>query len=152
MSGVLSLVGGSTRMSGVANAECGLITVLLPLSIPNWTDWAGTPSTSLQRSPGLLATGLPLGIIPLGTANDLARTLGIPDDLQGAAAVIAGGKVRWIDLGEVRTEDLDVRFHQQVRARARVALESLNPRQSPEGPHLVHSIDNPDGGWPCARS
>jgi nitrous oxide reductase accessory protein NosL len=41
MTSVLSLVGGSTRMSGVANAECGLITVRLPLSIPNWTDTTG---------------------------------------------------------------------------------------------------------------
>jgi len=45
-----------------------------------------------------------LGLLPLGTANDFARTLGIPDDLEGACATIARGKVVDIDLG--RADDL----------------------------------------------
>jgi diacylglycerol kinase (ATP) len=43
----------------------------------------------------------PLGIIPLGTANDLARTLGIPSDLPAAGAVIAAGRARRIDVTTV---------------------------------------------------
>ena len=39
-----------------------------------------------------------LGILPLGTRNHLARELGIPLDMNGAAAVIAGGTTRRIDL------------------------------------------------------
>jgi diacylglycerol kinase (ATP) len=35
-----------------------------------------------------------LGLLPLGTANDFARTLGIPADLDAACAVIARGKRR----------------------------------------------------------
>ncbi len=50
---------------------------------------------------GVIEAGLPLGILPLGTANDLARTLGIPFDLDGAAQVIADGRTRTIDLGIV---------------------------------------------------
>ncbi len=40
-------------------------------------------------------------LLPLGTANSFARTLGIPLDLDGAIQVIANGKRRRIDLGVV---------------------------------------------------
>ena len=42
-----------------------------------------------------------LGVLPLGTANSFARTLGIPLDLPGAVAVLAEGAPRRIDLGMV---------------------------------------------------
>src|SRR3546814_6540196 len=43
-------------------------------------------------------------LLPLGTANDLARTLGIPFDIAAAADVIAAGAVRRIDLGVANGE------------------------------------------------
>ena len=40
-----------------------------------------------------------LGLLPLGTANDFARTLEIPSDIEKACRTIAGGKVVDVDLG-----------------------------------------------------
>lgn len=41
----------------------------------------------------------PLGILPLGSANDLVDNLKIPKDLEDAARVIAAGKTKKLDVG-----------------------------------------------------
>ncbi len=43
----------------------------------------------------------PVGVIPLGTANDLVCNLGLPLDLEAAARVIAAGHTRRLDLCRV---------------------------------------------------
>lgn len=43
----------------------------------------------------------PLGIVPLGSANDLVVNLGLPTDLSAAARVIAVGKKRLLDIGKL---------------------------------------------------
>lgn len=61
----------------------------------------GGDGTMHAAAPGLLKTGLPFGIIPLGTGNDLAKTLGIPPDLDGAIRIIVEDHTRKIDVGLV---------------------------------------------------
>jgi len=41
------------------------------------------------------------GLLPMGTANDLAANLGIPEDLAMASKIIAAGKSRPMDVGQV---------------------------------------------------
>ncbi|KQZ73278.1 lipid kinase [Sphingopyxis sp. Root214] len=54
-----------------------------------------------SSAPAVIESGLPLGIIPAGTANDLARTLSIPLDFAAAADVIVAGHKKQIDIGMV---------------------------------------------------
>ncbi|MFI6867513.1 diacylglycerol/lipid kinase family protein [Nocardia sp. NPDC050406] len=51
----------------------------------------------------LAGTGVPLGLVPGGTGNDLARQLGIPDETDAAVDVVLGGKTQAIDLGTVES-------------------------------------------------
>jgi diacylglycerol kinase (ATP) len=44
---------------------------------------------------------VPLGIMPTGSANDLAYALDLPADLKEAANVIAAGKTRQMDVGKL---------------------------------------------------
>lgn len=62
---------------------------------------AGGDGTLNAAAKAVVETDLTLGVLPMGTANDLARTLDIPFTLQGAAQVIAAGKTRNIDAGVV---------------------------------------------------
>lgn len=53
-----------------------------------------------QVGGALAGTGAPMGVLPGGRGNDLARVLGIPSDPVGAVAVLAEGAERSIDVGE----------------------------------------------------
>jgi diacylglycerol kinase (ATP) len=54
---------------------------------------------SLAAAAGRLAyRDTALGVLPLGTTNNFARSLGLPLDLTGAIATLAGGKVADVDL------------------------------------------------------
>lgn len=61
----------------------------------------GGDGTINATARGLMETKLPLGILPMGTANDLARTLDIPPDLERATDIIIAGKAVPIDVGTV---------------------------------------------------
>lgn len=61
----------------------------------------GGDGTLSRAAPSVLQSGLPLGVLPMGNANDLARTLGIPKAIVDACKIIANGHRRRIDLGRV---------------------------------------------------
>src|SRR5262249_32516896 len=62
---------------------------------------AGGDGTGGPVATQLAGSGLPLGILPLGTSNDTARSLGVPLDLARAAAAIARGAALPVDMGQV---------------------------------------------------
>ncbi|MEZ5278179.1 MAG: diacylglycerol kinase family lipid kinase [Opitutaceae bacterium] len=61
----------------------------------------GGDGTMNEVAAGLVGTGVPLGLIPLGSGNGLARDLGLPLAFDRAVVVALQGRVRVIDSGSV---------------------------------------------------
>lgn len=101
-----------------------------------------------------------LGKIPVGTANNLAKSLGIPEDPLQACALIAAGPVRKLDLGQVKVrtgkklpffEEGDG-WHRRCRLSrcpARPQRPSLQPhrRDQDRGDPRTDPQDDRDSGW-----
>ncbi len=62
---------------------------------------AGGDGTASAVAAVAVETGALFGVVPLGTLNHFARDIGIPMDIDGAVAAIAGHHVRPLDVGEV---------------------------------------------------
>ncbi len=74
----------------------------------------GTVNLAIQIVAG---TGIPLGIIPSGTGNDLAAAVGLKElDVTRAAEAIAAGRTREIDLARVTRADGSTRLFGTVLA------------------------------------
>ena len=63
----------------------------------------GTISSALDA---LYRSQRTVAIFPMGTANDFARSIGVPEDLSGAAKVIVEGKRKRVSLGKINNEHL----------------------------------------------
>jgi YegS/Rv2252/BmrU family lipid kinase len=59
----------------------------------------GGDGTVTACAEGVADSGIPLGIVPMGTGNLLARNVGLPTDLAGALAVALGGGEQKLDAG-----------------------------------------------------
>lgn len=66
---------------------------------------AGGDGTIRLAADGLAHTGIPMGLIPAGTGNLLARNLGLPLDEVAAIEVALAGRHRQIDLVELTVDD-----------------------------------------------
>ncbi|HJT59106.1 MAG TPA: diacylglycerol kinase family protein [Ktedonobacteraceae bacterium] len=62
---------------------------------------AGGDGTIHAVARGLIGTRSTLGIIPVGTMNNLARSLNIPETIEAACAVVAHGETQSIDTGQI---------------------------------------------------
>jgi len=54
---------------------------------------------------GMVGRKTPMGIIPTGTQNNIAKSLGIPTDMEEACALIASRHVRKLDVGQVKVKN-----------------------------------------------
>lgn len=87
---VTNAAGDGTRLAReIANTEVDVIGVY------------GGDGTVVEVANGLAGTGMPLAIFPGGTANTIARELGIPTDLEEACQLVLGpANRRRVDAGQ----------------------------------------------------
>jgi YegS/Rv2252/BmrU family lipid kinase len=77
---------------------------------------AGGDGTVCVAANAVHGTGALLGIVPLGTSNDVARSFGIPPDPVEAVGATTSGTVRAVDAGRLRVADADLVFLNAVTA------------------------------------
>ncbi len=65
---------------------------------------AGGDGTIHSVASGLLCSKSTLGIIPMGTMNNLAHSLGIPSSVEAACEVLARGETRSIDASKINEQ------------------------------------------------
>lgn len=57
----------------------------------------------------LLGSGIPMGILPAGSANGMAKELAIPDNVEGAMDIILNGTIKKSDV--IRIDEDDICLH-----------------------------------------
>ena len=124
-------------------------------AVENPEDLEATVRRALAKKPDLLILGggdgtvsglvdlmvghdVILGVLPLGTANSFARTLGIPLDIAGAVEVLRTGAPRRIDLGMIDGDYF-----------ANCAAMGLSPKIAETVPHGLKKVFGRAGylGW-----
>lgn len=113
-------------------------------------------ANGLMSLPGPAAARPALGIVPLGSGNDYARTLGmVIGDVQAAFAQLVRGELRTLDMGRVN----GVHFMETLSfgLDAAIALDTTARRAAgtaQEGSGLfvtsgLKILSGPKRGWPC---
>jgi diacylglycerol kinase (ATP) len=102
---------------------------------------AGGDGTVEAVARGLVGSKVPLGIIPLGTYNNLATSLGIPTDIRQACALIGCGQTRRVDAGQ-----MIARYMKKPRLFFEVSTVGVGAMLGTLGQHLEK------GRWAAASS
>jgi diacylglycerol kinase (ATP) len=76
------------------------------LARERWRDYdavfaLGGDGTAMEIAGALVGTGVPVGVLPGGTGNLLARAIGIPLDIERAVSTLLVGDRRRVDLGRL---------------------------------------------------
>lgn len=87
--------GKTTRESAAEAAENGEYLVIV----------VGGDSAIEEAAAELVNSATTLGVIPVGTANNLARSMGIPLDLDAACELVASGAAHRLDVGRLVTNE-----------------------------------------------
>jgi len=70
---------------------------------------------------GMVGSKTPMGIIPAGTQNNIAKSLGVPTDMEEACALIATQNIRKVDVGKVKVKKGKTLFFFELTAIGLVA-------------------------------
>ena len=88
---------------------------------------AGGDGTVRVVADGLADTGIPMGLVPAGTGNLLARNLDLPLDEAAAVEVAFGGHTRAIDLIEVQA---DTRAPEHFAVMAGIGVDAMTMEET----------------------
>jgi YegS/Rv2252/BmrU family lipid kinase len=91
---------------------------------------AGGDGTLATAAKQLAYRDVALGVLPLGTTNNFARSLGLALGVRGAVRTVAGGRVADVDLGRIRGTGWEDLF-------ANLASFGLSVQVAHRTPHLL---------------
>jgi YegS/Rv2252/BmrU family lipid kinase len=97
----LAKAGVKAEIELIAGGDCAVRCKALTQRGDEMVIVGGGDGTISAAASALVGTKTKLGILPLGTLNHFARDLAIPADLDEAAALIAKGSVRQVDVAEM---------------------------------------------------
>ncbi|MGA9116585.1 MAG: diacylglycerol kinase family protein [Bacteroidota bacterium] len=101
------LAGRGAPFRAVSTRGPGMVGGILAEEGPRSVICVGGDGTIHEAVNALAGGARSLGIVPAGSGNDFARSLGIPFDPASAVEDILGGATQTIDLGRVRVGNLD---------------------------------------------
>lgn len=85
----------------VPGPELSRVAAQLAAEKPDAIVAAGGDGTVSAVAGALAGTGVPLGVLPMGTLNHFAKDAGLPVDVKQAAAIIAAGRTHPVDVAEL---------------------------------------------------